>query len=88
MEVTGWIGSLPERLAKVLRMEGEHIVNLVGNLVFTRVHRFAPNFPFTRIFERFSADAAGRSAEESAQTAVAGVVAQVQRRVTRRALGA
>jgi hypothetical protein len=86
VEVIGWIGSLPERLGKVLRTEGEHIVNLVGNLIFTRVHCFAPNFLFTRIFERFSADAAGRSAEEGAQTAVAGVVAQLQRRVTRRAL--
>jgi hypothetical protein len=46
-EVTGWISSLPEMLVQVLRTEGEHIVNLVGNLILTRVHRFTPNFPFT-----------------------------------------
>jgi hypothetical protein len=44
-EVTGQISSLPGRLGQVLRMEGEHIVNLVGNLILTRVHRFAPQLP-------------------------------------------
>jgi hypothetical protein len=33
MEVTGRINSLLERLRQVLRTEGEHIVNLVGNLI-------------------------------------------------------
>jgi hypothetical protein len=75
VEVTGWIGSLPKRLGQVLRMEGENIVNLVGNLILTCVHRFAPNFPFTRIFQRFGDDATGRAAEETAQAAVAGLVA-------------
>jgi hypothetical protein len=74
-EVTEHISSLPGRLGQVLRMEGEHIVNLVGNLILTRVHRFSPNFPFTRIFERFSDDAAARATEETTQAAVAGVVA-------------
>jgi hypothetical protein len=46
-EVTGRIHSLPERLRQVLRTEGEYIVNLVGNLILTRVHCFTPNFPFT-----------------------------------------
>jgi hypothetical protein len=72
----------------VLRTEGEHIVNLVGNLILTRVHRFAPNYPFTRIFERFCDDAARRAAEEIAQAAVVGVVAQLWQRVTRHAPGA
>jgi hypothetical protein len=48
-EVTGRIGSLSERLRQVLQTEGEHVVNLVGNLILMRVHRFAPNFPFTRM---------------------------------------
>jgi hypothetical protein len=87
VEVTRQIYSLPERLGQVLRTEGEHIVNLVGNLILTHVHCFAPNFTFTRIFERFSDDAAGRAAEETAQAAVVGVVAQLQQRVTRRAPG-
>jgi hypothetical protein len=84
-EVIGRIGSLPERLRQVLRMEGEHVVNLVGNLILTRVHRFSPNFPFARIFERFGNDANGRAAEETARAAVAGVVAQLLQRVSRRA---
>jgi hypothetical protein len=71
----------------VLRAEVEDIVNLVGNLILTRVHLFVPNFPFTQIFERFNDDAAGRAAEETAQAAVAGVVAQLLLRVTRRAPG-
>jgi hypothetical protein len=75
VEVTERISSLPERLGQVLRMEGEHIVNLVGNLILTRVYRFAPNFPFTWIFERFGDDATGRAAEETVQAVVAGVVA-------------
>jgi hypothetical protein len=86
-EVTGQINSLPERLTRVLWMEGEHIFNLVGNLILMHVHCFTPNFPFTRIFERFSDDAAGRAAEETAQAAVARVVAQLLLRVTRRAPG-
>jgi hypothetical protein len=61
-------------------MEGERVVNLVGNLILTRVHRFAPNFPFARIFERLRDDAAGRAAEE---TALARVVAQLLQRVNR-----
>jgi hypothetical protein len=87
-EVTGRIDSLPERLRQVLRMEGEYIVNLVGNLILTSVHRFTPNFPFTRIFERFSDDMAGRATEETAQAAVAGVVTQLLLRVTHRTTGA
>jgi hypothetical protein len=58
--------SLSESLRQVLQTEGEYIVNLVGNLILTHEHRFAPNFPFTRIFERFSDDAAGRAAEDTA----------------------
>jgi hypothetical protein len=77
------IGSLPERLRQVLRTEGDRIVNLVGNLILTRVHRFAPNFPFARIFERFGDDAAGRAAEETAQAAVAKVVSQLLQGVNR-----
>jgi hypothetical protein len=46
-EVIGQISSLPEMLVQVLRTEGEHIVNLVGNLILTCVHRLTPNFPFT-----------------------------------------
>jgi hypothetical protein len=61
------------------------LVNLVGNLIFTRVHHFAPDFPFTPIFERFSDDAAVRTAEETAQAVVAGVVAQLRLWITRRA---
>jgi hypothetical protein len=75
MEVTCRISSLPKTLWKVLRMEGEHIVNLVGNLILTRVHRFAPSFPFTQIFEIFGDDATGRAAEETTQAVMAGVVA-------------
>jgi hypothetical protein len=88
VEVTGQISSLPERLGQVLRTEGEHIVNLVGNLILTRVHRFTPNFPFTQILETFGDDAVGRAAEETAQATMVGVVAQLQQRVTRRAPGA
>jgi hypothetical protein len=42
-KVTKWIGSLPERLRQVLWIEGEHVVNLVGNLILMRMHRFAPD---------------------------------------------
>jgi hypothetical protein len=84
----GWISSLPKRLGQVLRTEGAHIVNLVGNLILTHVHRFAPSFLFTRIFERFGDDEAGRVVEEINQAAVAGVVAQLRQRVSRRAPGA
>jgi hypothetical protein len=66
VDVIGRVGSLPERLRQVLQMEGECVVNLVGNLILTSVHRFAPNFPFAQIFERFRDDAAGRAAEETA----------------------
>jgi hypothetical protein len=69
-------------------MEGEHVVNLVGNLILTRVHRFTPNFPFTRIFKRFTDDAAGRSAEETSQAVLAGVVTQLLQRVNHRVTGA
>jgi hypothetical protein len=83
LEITGWIGSLPLRLRQVLRMEGEHAINLVGNLILTRVHRFAPNFLFARIFERLGDDMARRVAEETAQAAVAVVVALLLLRVSR-----
>jgi hypothetical protein len=84
-EVTRRISSLPERLGQVLRTEGEQIVNLVGNLILTLMHHFTPNFLFTWIFERFGDDAAGRAAEETSQAVVAGVVAQLRQRVSRRA---
>jgi hypothetical protein len=85
-DVIGQIGSLPERLGQVLQTEGECIVNLVGNLILTRVHRFATNFPFTQIFERFGDDTAGRAGEETSRAVVAEVVAQVLQWVNRRAL--
>jgi hypothetical protein len=87
-EVTQQLSSLPERLRQVLRTEGEHIVNLVGNLILTGVYHFTPNFPFARIFEKFSDEAAGRQAEETTRAAVAEVVAQLLQRVTRRTPGA
>jgi hypothetical protein len=87
-EVIGRTDSLPERLRQVLQKDEEYIVNLVGNLILTRVHRFTPKFLFTRIFERFSDDAARRAAEETARAVVAGVVAQRRQRVTYRAPGA
>jgi hypothetical protein len=65
-EVIGWIGSLPKQLRQVLRTEGENVVNLVGKLILMCVHRFAPNFPFMRIFKRFGDDADGRVAKETA----------------------
>jgi hypothetical protein len=46
-EVIGRTDSLLERLRQVLQKDGEYIVNLVGNLILTRVHRFAPKFMFT-----------------------------------------
>jgi hypothetical protein len=79
-DVIGRIGSLPVRLRQVLQTEVERIVNLVGNLILTRVHRFAP---VTRIFERFGDNATGRAAEETARAAVAEVVAQLLQRVNR-----
>jgi hypothetical protein len=45
-EIIGQISSLPERLRQVLWTEGEHVVNLVGNLILTRMHHFTPNFLF------------------------------------------
>jgi hypothetical protein len=33
--VVGRIGSLPKRLRQVMQIEGEHVVNLVGNLILT-----------------------------------------------------
>jgi hypothetical protein len=66
-DVIEQIGSLPKRLRQMLRTEGEHVVNLVGCLILTRMHRFAPNFPFTQIFERFRDDAPGRAAKETNQ---------------------
>jgi hypothetical protein len=39
---------------------------LVGNLLLMRVHGFTPNFPFARIFERFSDNAVRRAVEETA----------------------
>jgi hypothetical protein len=71
------IGSLPERLRRVLQTEGERIVNLVGNLILKRVHLFAPNFPFAQIFESFRNNAARRSAEETARAAMAGVLTEL-----------
>jgi hypothetical protein len=47
-EVTGRIDSLLERPRQVLQTEGEYIVNLVGNLILTRVDHFSANFSFTR----------------------------------------
>jgi hypothetical protein len=78
VDVTKWIDSLPERLRQVLRTKGEYIVNLVGNLILTRMHCFAPNFLFTRIFKRFSDDVAGRAAEKTTQAVVARVVAHLR----------
>jgi hypothetical protein len=66
----------------VLRTEGEHVVNLVSNLILTRVHRFAPKFSSAWIFERFGDDGDGRAAEATAQAAVAGVVAPLLQRVS------
>jgi hypothetical protein len=66
-------------------MKGEHVVNLVGSLILTRVHRFALNFPCARIFERFGDNTDGRAAEETARAAVAGVVAQLLQWVSHRA---
>jgi hypothetical protein len=64
-------------------MKGERIVSLVGSLILMRVHRFAPNFSFARIFERFGDDATGRAAVETARATVAEVVAQLLQRVSR-----
>jgi hypothetical protein len=72
----------------VLQTEGERVANLVGNLILTRVHRFAPNFPFARIFEIFEDDAVGRAAKDTAQAVVAEVVTQLLLRVNRRVPGA
>jgi hypothetical protein len=83
VDVVGRIGSLLERLRRVLQMQGDHIVNLVGNLILMWVHRFAPNFPFARIFEKFGNNAAGRSAKETARADVAGVVTKLMERVNR-----
>jgi hypothetical protein len=58
-------------------MEGERIINLVGNLILTLVNRFAPNFLFAQIFKRFGDVAAERAAEQTAQAMVAEVVAQL-----------
>jgi hypothetical protein len=87
-EVTGWIGSLRERPRQVLRTEGEHVVNLVGSLILTRMHCFAPNFPFAQIFERFGDDTDRRAAEETSRAAVARVVALLLQWVFCRAPGA
>jgi hypothetical protein len=86
-DVIRQIGSLPERLRQVLQTEGDRIVNLVGNLILTHMHRFAPNFPIAQIFERFGDDAAERAAEETTQAAVVKVVAQLLQRVNRRMSG-
>jgi hypothetical protein len=47
-----------------------------------RVHHFAPNFPFAWIFEKLGDDTARRLAEETAQAAVAVVVALLLLRVS------
>jgi hypothetical protein len=78
-------GNISLWFAEVIRRIDSLLVNLVGNLIFTHVHHFAPNFPFTPIFERFSDDAAMRTAEETAQVVVAGVVAQLRLWITCRA---
>jgi hypothetical protein len=83
VDVVGWIGSLPERLRQVFWTEGERIVNLVGNVILTRVHYFVPNFPFAQIFERFGSDSARWAAEEASKAAVAEVLAKLQERVSR-----
>jgi hypothetical protein len=87
-KVTGQIGSLPEWLRQVLRTDGEHVLNLVGNLILPCVHCFAPNFLFARIFVRFGDNTVGRAAEETAQATVAGVVAELLQRVSRHTRGA
>jgi hypothetical protein len=61
---------------------------LVGNLILTCVHRFAPNFPFAQTFKRFGDDAAGRAAEETTQAVVAEVVAHLLQWVNCRMPGA
>jgi hypothetical protein len=81
--VMGWIDSLPKRLRRTLQMEGEHIVEIVGNAILLLVYHFAPGFPFTRIFKRFGDDHAGRSAEETARAAKANVVAELQVQINR-----
>jgi hypothetical protein len=84
VDVIEQIGSLLERLRQVLQTEGERVVNFVGNLILTRVHSFACNFPFDQIFERFRDDTAKRAAEETDQAAVAGVVSQLLQCVNHR----
>jgi hypothetical protein len=71
----------------VLQTEGEDIINLFGNIILTRVHSFAPNFPLTQIFERSSDDMARRVAEETSQAVVAGVVSELLQGITRRVSG-
>jgi hypothetical protein len=61
---------------------------MVGYTILPWVHRFAPNFPFAPIFERFRNDVAERAAEEDSRAMVARVIALLLERVNRHTPGA
>jgi hypothetical protein len=66
VDVMERVNSLPERPRQTLQMEGERIVDIIGNTILPRVYFFAPSFLFAQIFKRFGEDPAGKATEEAA----------------------
>jgi hypothetical protein len=69
-------------LKQSLKVEGEHIIEIVGVTILPRVHHLTPSFLFPRLFESFGESNEGKAAQDATRTAVVPIVADLKRRVT------
>jgi hypothetical protein len=77
------LGALHRMLKKRLAAEGERIVEIVGATILPRIHHLVPSFPFLCLFEGFGDTKEGKDARDTARAAVAHVLVDLKRRVTR-----
>jgi hypothetical protein len=77
------LGTLLGMLKQRLETEGEHIVKIVGTTILPRVQHLSPSFLFPCLFEGFSKSKEGKDTQDTARAAIARVVADLKRRMTR-----
>jgi hypothetical protein len=75
--------TLPGMLKQRLKAEGECIIEIVGVTILPRIHHLAPSFLFPRLLESFGESKEGKAAQDATRAAIAAIVADLKRRVTR-----